>query len=58
MEANSIYAVTYWNDNEEPVLTLFDNRDAAKSCWEYFGERHDHCIIDKIPKVYSTFTIG
>ena len=49
-----IFVVTYWNEGVEPVITLFDNLEAAEKAHKYFST-FDHCVLDKDMPVYSNF---
>lgn len=51
---SKIYIVTYWDKDEEPVVSPFNNKDAAYKCYNYFKEIHDGCCIDKC-NVFSSF---
>lgn len=52
-----IYIVTYFDKSErEPVVTAFDNRDAAERCYEAFKDKHDIVSIDRAP-VYKSFEV-
>ena len=49
-EPRPVWIVTYWDDDEEPTVTVFDNEEAARSCYEYFKShvnQHKGCCIDK-----------
>lgn len=52
---DSIWIVTYWDSDSEPVVTAFNNEEAANKCYEYFKKEHYGCCLDECP-VYSTFT--
>ena len=52
----NVWVVTYWDKNEEPVLTAFNNKETAERCYEYFKKGHDGCCIDELP-VYSHFGV-
>lgn len=43
-----IWVVAYWNKNEEPILTAFDNKEAAYKCYNYFKKYYDGCCIDTL----------
>ena len=51
---NKVYVVTYWDNEVEPVVTVFDNQENAKKCYSYFKKEHDGCCIDEVP-VYKHF---
>lgn len=50
-----VYIVSYWSYGRPPVVTAFDDEDAANRCYECFSAWHDGCSIDKVP-VYSHFS--
>ena len=53
MDNKSIFVVTYKdNDCDEPVVTAFDNEEAANKCYEYFKTIHDAAWLDTCP-LYS-----
>lgn len=52
-----MYIVTYYDKGaREPVVTAFDNRDAAERCYEDFKDKHDVISIDCAP-VFKSFEI-
>lgn len=52
-----MYIVSYFDKEvNEPVVTAFDNRDAAEACYETFKQEHDITAIDHV-KVYKEFKI-
>lgn len=52
----TIYIVTYWDKGKEPVVTVFDNRDAAESCYRAFRDSYDGCCIDE-STLYHSFLV-
>ena len=50
----SVFIVTYQDGTEYPVITVFNNEEAAEKCLAYFGKIHDWAWIDKAP-VYNDF---
>ncbi len=50
-----VWVVTYWDGNfgEEPVVTVFDNPEAAKLCFETFSNRHFGCCMDECNLYYA-----
>lgn len=52
-----IYIVTYWDEGKEPVVTAFDNKDAAEYCYRAFRDCHDGCCMDETT-VYHSFNIS
>lgn len=54
MDKPIIYIVTYWDDNKEPVVTAFDNKEAAESYYNYSINKHKGCCLDET-KIYSSF---
>lgn len=52
-----VYIVTYYDKGEtEPVVTAFNNLDAAEQCYKTFKDSHDIASIDRAP-VYTSFTV-
>ncbi len=49
-----IWIVTYWESDRVPVVTAFNNEEAANKCYKYFKKEHYKCCLDECP-VYSTF---
>ena len=52
-----VWSVIYWDEGEEPIISLFDNEEAARKCYEYFKPNHDGCCIDKC-SIFSNFLVG
>lgn len=52
----AVFAVTYYDDGEDPVVTLFDNEPAARKCFDYFCGEHDRVNIDAAP-IFTAFII-
>ena len=58
MDNKSIFVVTYRDSNyDEPVVTLFDNEDAANECYKHFKTIHAAAWLDTC-QLYSKFTIN
>lgn len=54
---NKVWAVTYLDINNEPVITIFNNRSAANACYSYFYEKYGfNAWIDEC-EVYNSFTV-
>lgn len=54
---DEMYIVSYFDKEvNEPVVTAFNNRDAAEACYETFKQEHDITAIDHV-KVYKEFKI-
>lgn len=51
----SIWIVTYWDIDSEPVVTAFNNEEAANKCYKYFKQCHDGCCLDEC-SICSTFS--
>ena len=49
----TVYIVSYI-DNDESVVTAFDNIESAVKCRDYFKNIYGNATIDEVP-VYSTF---
>ena len=54
---NMVYVVTYVDDNEEPVITIFDNEENARLCFNHFEQIHQKVYIDHAP-IYNVFYFG
>ena len=53
-----VWIVSWYNDGEPPVVTPFNNREAAYKYYEYeLGNDHEKVDIDEC-EVYSTFDIN
>ena len=53
------WVVTTWSDGEEPIVSAFDNTEAANSYYEYCActnEESDGCCIDEVP-IYKQFIV-
>jgi len=53
-----VYTVTQYfpNTNEEPIVTVFDNKDNAESCFKYYKSLGrmvcmDECLVCKTFKI-------
>ena len=54
-EENSIWVVTYWDDDDrDPTITCFGNYEAAEKCYSYFKNKHKFCCIDNC-ELYNVF---
>ena len=42
-----IFIVTVWNENEEPVVTVFDNLQAAESYSTFAKSTYQYGILDE-----------
>lgn len=52
-----VYTVTLYDDiGTEPIITVFDNPEAAEKCYEWFEGDYRVCL-DKVP-VYKQFHTG
>lgn len=51
-----IWSVIYWDDGEEPVVSLFNNEESANQCYKYFKTCHKGCCIDECD-VFSEFFV-
>ena len=56
-DSKKAWSVIYWDKGEEPVVTLFDNEEAANNCYKYFKLHHDGCCIDEC-SIFSNFSIN
>lgn len=59
-DINDVYVVTRYEDDmysKEPIVTVFDNEEAARKCFEYFKKLDTKIVcLDKCP-IYKTFTV-
>lgn len=53
---HKIYVVTYLDDGE-PVVTLFDNQEAANKCYQYLKNYYTVCCVDEC-EVCSSFVVS
>lgn len=55
---NNVWVVTYLGENNEPVITVFDNQLAADACYKHFYEKYRNDVwIDKCD-VYGSFMVA
>ena len=52
---DSMWVVTYCDDGD-PVVTCFNNYEAAQKCFEYYRDRHEFCCLDECD-LYSSFNV-
>ena len=52
----TIWIVSYYSDENDIVVTAFNNKEAAKKCYTYFKNEYDVCAIDECP-TYKHFII-
>lgn len=52
----SVWIVSYYDSGEDPVVTSFDNKDAAMRCYEHFVGEHEKVDVDEVP-IYHSFVI-
>ena len=58
MNREIVWIVSWYNCGEMPVVTCFNNKDAAQKYYEYeLTNNHEKVDIDEC-EVYSTFTIS
>ena len=57
MNHKKIWVVSYYNIEQDPVVTVFDNKDNAMKCYSYFLGNYDRVNIDECP-IYSTFVFA
>lgn len=53
---NYVYVVTVIEPYQEPVHTVFNNREAAIKMYNYFIDRVQEVLIDYCP-IYSEFRV-
>lgn len=52
LKEKPVYVVTYWNGNEEPIVTVWNNKINADKHYEYCKTTQENAIIDEC-KVYK-----
>lgn len=53
---NHVYVVTIIEQYQEPVHTVFNNREAAIKMYNYFVDRVQEVLVDYCP-IYSEFEV-
>lgn len=55
---DSVWVVTYWDGEEEPIVTVFNNEFSANKYLDYIQneKKHDGYCIDECP-VYQLFNV-
>ena len=53
----NVWIVTYWDRDQEPTVTAFDNEETAKRCYETFRPLHDGICLDCVPLYHSFYEI-
>lgn len=56
MVRNKIWITTIWKAEIEPVVTSFDNQEAANLCAQWYKEQGYNVCVDEC-KVYHSFLI-
>ena len=56
MSVCKVWVVTYCNNGDEPVVTVFDNEGAAKYMYSVFIGAYDKVCIDQVA-VYHAFKV-
>lgn len=52
---NTVWAVTCYKLGEDPIVTVFDNKQAAFKCYSYFLDtNYDKVNLDEVP-IYKEF---
>lgn len=54
MTSEFIWVVSYCESGTEPVVTAFNNEEAANKYYEYLKKGHELCCLDKC-LIYSHF---
>lgn len=57
MNYKKIWVVSCYNIEQDPVVTVFDNKDNAMKCYSYFFGNYDRVSIDECP-IYNTFAFA
>ncbi len=51
------WVVSYYDNGKMPVVTVFNNKDAAMLCYQTFLGAHDKVDVDECP-IYGKFSVG
>lgn len=55
-KADKVFVVTYVDSGENPTVTVFDNKEAAEKCAEFFKKEHETVCLDEA-QIYKKFII-
>ena len=58
MRLQYVYVVTYQDGTDEPVISVFNNENAAVAYRDEEGKNHDRIWLDKAPIFSKTFVDG
>lgn len=56
-EKNHVYVVTVIEPYQEPVHTVFNNREATIKMYNYFVDKAQEVLVDYCP-IYSKFEVN
>lgn len=56
-ERYKAWVVVWYNEGEEPTITVFGNKDAADKCVMYNIALYDHVFYEECP-VYGKYLVG
>lgn len=54
---DTLWVVSYYDIGDDPVVTIFSDKEAAFKCYEYFLGEHDKVNVDEV-NVHKSFTIN
>lgn len=52
-----VYVVTYYDDGQEPTITLFNNKAAADKMTMHIIDKYDH-VLNEVAPLFGDFLIG
>ncbi len=58
MLTGEVWVITYWEDGNEPVVTVFNNKYAADRFYQYHDGRHSGGICADKCEIYDTFKLA
>ena len=56
-EKNHVYVVTVIEQYQEPIHTVFNNKEAAIKMYNYFVDKAQEVLVDYCP-IYSKFEVN
>lgn len=56
-EKNRVYVVTVIEQYQEPIHTIFNNKEAAIKMYNYFVNKAQDVLVDYCP-IYSEFEVN
>lgn len=49
-----LWIATYWDEESEPTVTAFNNKESAEKYYQFIKTQHKKACLDKVP-VYNKF---